>query len=315
MTEITWGDREKERVGQVWHENTIEDRNKFRLSWMSHETIVSHVNRVRFGDPSQWPDIWFKQTYVPRRVERALSLGCGTGAFERCILRLGICASLDGYDLSPAAVRQASETAQAEGLANARFEVRDINEIRIEKKRYDIVFLHHALHHFVKLEHVIEQISRGLKRRGLLYMDDYVGPSRFQWTDRQLQAINAILPVLPERYRRMKDDTGTPTGVKERIERPDIEGMIRSDPSEAVRSSEILDHVGKKFRILKRMDYGGTILHTLLASIAFNFDPADEKDNTILRLIALFEKTLIDIGYLSSDFTMIIARKRSCLGF
>lgn len=305
-----WGDSEKKKVEKMWDGEAVERQNRFTLNWLSHETIVSRVNKVRFGDPEVWPDMWFKEHFVPQPVDRALSLGCGAGEFERCLLSLGICNFLDACDISRPAIKKASELAEAQGIKNARFFVQDINEIRIDKGKYDIVFFHHSLHHFLKLEYILGQVSRGLNRKGLIYMDDFIGPSRFQWTERQLKVMNDILSILPARYRAMKDKTGKPLGLKNRIYRPALEAMIQADPSEAARSAEIIELVSRKFKIVKRLDYGGTIMQSLLGQIAFNFDPQDEKDNTILNLIALFEKTLIETGCLTSDFTLIVAQKK-----
>jgi hypothetical protein len=85
--------------------------------------------------------------------------------------------------------------------------------------------------------------------------------------------------------------------------------MLLSNPSEAVRSAEIVPLIRQRFEIVQQTDFGGTILHMLLSDIVGNFDPESEADVTIVRLLCYLEKTLIAEGVLPSDFTLIVARK------
>ena len=56
----------------------------------------------------------------------------------------------------------------------------------IRKDSYDLVLAEGALHHFTPLHAVYDKIFRALKEGGYLVINDFVGPTRFQWTDRQL---------------------------------------------------------------------------------------------------------------------------------
>ena len=134
--------------------------------------------------------------------------------------------------------------------------------------------------------------------------NEFVGPSQFQWSEKQLKIMNELLEILPNRY---KVDV-TSGRLKERIYRPSIEYMNETDPSEAIRSSEIVPLVIKYFDIEERVDYGGTILHLLLHTIVSNFDPSKEEDVAILRLLRYIEDILIKEKILPSDFTLIVAR-------
>jgi hypothetical protein len=66
---------------------------------------------------------------------------------------------------------------------------------------------------------------------------DIIGPSRFQWTDAQLRIINDELRRLPKGLRRLISNRRK---VKERVRRKSVHEIVTADPSEAVRSSEIL---------------------------------------------------------------------------
>jgi heme-degrading monooxygenase HmoA len=51
--------------------------------------------------------------------------------------------------------------------------------------------------HFVELERIMEQVSQALTPRGLFVLEEFVGPTRFQWTDLQLEAVRLLLAMLP----------------------------------------------------------------------------------------------------------------------
>jgi len=141
-----------------------------------------------------------------------------------------------------------------------------------------------------------------------LIANEYVGPSQFQWTSKQLQIMNEILSLVPEHYRRRVTD---PHKVKDHVSRPAIRWMNVHDPSEAIRSNEIIEMIESRFRIIEQKDFGGTILHMLLQDIVGNFDPRDEHDATMLKLVLYVEKVLIQEEVIPSDFTLIVAEKAS----
>ena len=85
--------------------------------------------------------------------------------------------------------------------------------------------------------------------------------------------------------------------------------MNKNDPSEAIRSADIVSLLPQYFTIVEKKDYGGTILHMLLQYIISNFNPDNDKDNTILSLLILLEKILIREHVLNSDFAFIITKK------
>jgi SAM-dependent methyltransferase len=160
------------------------------------------------------------------------------------------------------------------------------------------------MHHFLNLEHIFEELRKSLKPKGLLIVNEFVGPSQFQWTDKQLIIINELLEILPER---LKVDVRSGR-LKVPVRKPSIESMNENDPSEAIRSSDIIPLVYKMFYVEERIDFGGTILHMLLDAIIANFNLAKEEDIAILRLLGYIEDILIKEKVISSDFTLIVAR-------
>jgi hypothetical protein len=84
--------------------------------------------------------------------------------------------------------------------------------------------------------------------------------------------------------------------------------MHQMDPSEAICSQQIMPLVEKYFHVVKRVDYGGTLLFMLLHGILPNFNLSDPKDKAIMDLIILLEKTLIESNVIPSDFAYVVAQ-------
>ena len=68
-------------------------------------------------------------------------------------------------------------------------------------------------------------------------MNDFVGLSYMQYSDRQLDMAEKIRSALPERY--LIDPNDTSKILPNRVSRPDIAGLIAIDPTECVDSGNI----------------------------------------------------------------------------
>ena len=209
-----------------------------------------------------------------------------------------------GIDISPNRIERAREAAALAGYTGWHYEIGDANTITLPADYYDVVLVKQALHHIQDLEHALFQLRNSLRPSGLLILHDFVGPSRFQWTDRQLEVVNGALAVLPHKYRRSVFD---PSKLKDKVSKPEVSSMLQRDPSEACRSEEIPSLVRKYFEILEWREWGGTVLHLLLHEIAGNFSGSEES-RLVLGLCFAIEDTLLAIGDLSSDFIFAIGR-------
>lgn len=292
-----------EREGQRWA--TKSQEREIKRSWLQSSVVLQRANRRVTGDESipwlQWVD---KEFLSQTERKLGLSLGCNDGLFERQLVRTGICQRLDGMDVSPQAITLAQEAAAQENIP-ASFAVADVNNLQLPRERYDMVFAVMAMHHFASLEHVLGQINRTLKPNGFLVLNEFVGPSRFQWTEQQLSLANDALHLLPPNRRRLRDGS-----VREVIVAPDTAEMERTDPFEAIRSADIISQVNQHLDIVARRDYGGTILHLVLHDIVHNFDETQDGDCELLNMLCGIEEIALKRGLIDSDFTVIVARKR-----
>jgi SAM-dependent methyltransferase len=204
-------------------------------------------------------------------------------------------------------VAVAGEEAKKAGVADRiRYAAADLNTIELEPGRYGAVFGAQTLHHIEALEHLFAEIHGSLEPDGLFVVQEYVGPARFQFPDERLPLMNGLLAALPESHRRNLRDGS----VKGEVVRPSAQAVYDVDPSESIRSDEIVRLIEERFEIVYRADFGGTLLQYVLSDIAGNFDPGDPEDVALIDLVCLYEATLIDQGVLPSDFVYLVARRR-----
>lgn len=279
------------------------------IHWTEHQAIQERINKKVSGDPRK--DIYqyfinfLNKNGVGLPLARCLTLGCGAGDLERGLSKYNFCLNHDAFDVADEAINRAKEKAYSQGLKHIFYKVIDINKISLAPNTYDVIFGVSAFHHFQSLEHILSEVQKALKPNGFFFMNEFVGPTKFQWTDKQLNIINNLLQILPEKYRSIKKGSA----IKTNYIKPTIEEMNRIDPSEAIRSEDILRLLPKYFEIVEKKDFGGTILHLLLEDIAVNFDYNNSKDMRMLNMLFEIEDAFLETGEIGSDFAVVIAKK------
>ncbi len=211
---------------------------------------------------------------------------------------------------SQGAIDTARRLAGQENRHNIHYAVRDANTAEIAPARYDAIWFNNSLHHIESLERVCEHVARGLKPDGWLFLNEYVGPNLFDMPPRQKEAIRAAFALIPRRLRRRRGPDCR-TEIAESPAIPCPAETVAADPSEAVRSADILDVVGHYFDIVEQNPAGGTILQFLLHGIAGNFQPEDQESMEVLDTLLRIERSLIQAGDLASDFAVVAARRRA----
>jgi len=293
-----WGDRARERQSST----------RPILAW-TDSLVVSrqYIHPTISGLPDEnWLD-WSARRYFPTPAELALSIGSGDGGLERHGLSVGLAKRFEAFDASPGAVELARQLAQKHGLEDrVTYSVADLNEYQFMPGRYDAVFASMAVHHIRDLEHVFSQLHLALKPGGLLVVNEFVGPNQFQWTDRQMELADDLLNQVPERYRRSLMSGH----IKGRVVRQTLADMNTVDPTEAVRSADIIPLMRSHFDLVEQVDYGGTLLNLVLEEIAGNFNDTAE-DLAVLKPLFDAERRYMDTNVIQSDFAILVARSRS----
>lgn len=278
-------------AGSFWDQEIAAPQH---VSWLEHPQLHEYANGLIGGGTPTWPIDWFTTWLRGRRFARALSIGCGGGALERDLLAHHLVTRIDAFDASIASLALARSLAHAAGMQDRiRYFAADFNEPRLPRGTYDLVVFHQSAHHVAKLEKLYRAVLLALRPGGLLYLDEYVGPSRFDWTDDLLREHRRVYRTLPEHVRT----------------EPDVPFPIqKDDPSEAYRSSEIEPQLHIGFRTVARRPYGGTLL-----SVLYPLLRPGSADPEILQALASEEERLLASGA-PSYYTLIVARPRRWLG-
>ncbi|HUR79172.1 MAG TPA: class I SAM-dependent methyltransferase [Thermoanaerobaculia bacterium] len=275
----------------VWNDEQ-HARQLAHNTWMANTAVLMHLNERATGDPARdWLSSWAHRWFVGNDL-RVLVLGCGEGWLERAIAQWPFVARIDAVDFAEEALSRAREAAR--GIEKIHYGVVDLNVHELPADTYDVVVAHSVLHHVSNLEHAYAQIEKTMRANATLVMNEYVGPNRFQYSDDVLQIINTLLGCI-----------GQPPK-----HRPTVEEMLANDPTEAVRSEELLAFTEKTFDVRERKNIGGTILqHLLYETIAqFRFDNALER--SILEMLCTIEALLVDAKRIPCDYVILAARKR-----
>ena len=306
-------DVEVTKVKKLWGNTGGTWRTAQWLRWLQHPTVQERINRLATGDLHKDRYQYFLEHCCTRRfgrrtrVKRALTLGCGHGEFERGLSRYNFAEIHEGIDIADGAVAEAIRLAKAEGLEHLRYRVGDLNTIELPECTYDVVFGISAIHHVAQLAHLFREVLGSLKPGGYFLLDEFVGASQFQWSDEQLAIINEQLAKLPVEFKYAISD---PSMVKGCVWKQTVDEMNAYDPSEAIRSGEIMELLPRYFDIVEVKGYGGTLLHLLLDEIAGNFVPDDPRSMEYLRSFFDLEDQMIASGKFQHDFAMIIARRK-----
>jgi len=296
-----------EIVSNYWGASRKKERP---ISWLEHKVILDFVYRRVTGDPNVGTYPWFKNRFFPKPAELCLSLGCGLGQFERNAISMGIARKFHAYDISKGAIETARKAADESGLTdNIDYQVMSLDEVALPEATYDAIFAISSVHHVSNLENLFQQCRKALKTNGLMFLDEYIGPTQFQTSPMITELINRLLVALPARYR--KSLFANDGSTIDRYMPSPVEHFLKTDPSEAIRSAEIIDILKRWFDIVEFRPYGGAIQHMLFSGITGNFDENSETDAALLNIIAMFEETLEKHGVIASDFAAIVARPKT----
>jgi SAM-dependent methyltransferase len=285
-------DEHSKTVAAFWDRQASTAAGKY---WTDYPLVRRYVNECVTDAWWAYPTHGFKAGWAYRPLERGLSIGCGTGLLERDLRWLRICEEVDAYDLSTASIEAAHRRAREEGLDGVHFAAADCERLDYPEARYDVVFFHGSMHHISDPAALLDRILPSLRDGGLLFLDDYVGPSRDEWSDRDLAFAQEAYDALPDPWRQA-----------ERLQPP----FDSTDPSEMVRSSTILPAVHARFDTLWERPYWGNVLFPVLCNVDDREAARPESEDILARLIAR-ERALVRDGKIDSPlFVWFVGRKR-----
>jgi ubiquinone/menaquinone biosynthesis C-methylase UbiE len=294
-------DPDPARAAAYW-----EDRHKIKEqdaheNFLTHPLVQAYISLRAFGNLTGHLDVVIAEIRSRTNVgARILSMGCGTAEKEMAIAAALPDRKFAAFDVAPDTIARAREQAGRRGLGNLELTVGDFNTMTLDPRSFDIVTMLGALHHVEALEHFWEQCRRALRPRGAVLAQEYVGPNRLQWTDRQIAAANDALRRIVPAVHQVHHS---------RVERTPIAQMLAADPSEAVRSSEILPTCkAGGFVVSGYASAGCALLQPVLMYQVHTFDPRNWEHNLVLATLFCEEDRLMREGVLGDDFAMFVAQ-------
>jgi len=246
--------------------------------------------------------------FSDRRNLKMLSIGSGVCSHELKFAASDVFSKITCVDIADNLLIQARRTAEENNLTNMEFLAVDIWKHEIDPASYDVIFFHSSLHHFDRISTFVhDKIKPWLAPRGLLIINEYVGPNRLQFPKEQIRYINKGLDLLPTKFK---------TRFKSSFSKNSFYGsgylrMVIADPSECIESAKIIPQIHDDFDIIEEKAYGGNLLMNILKDIAHNFLEETEETKEKLRKLFDLEDEFLEKN--PSDFLFGIYQKKETL--
>jgi SAM-dependent methyltransferase len=288
-----------------WNDNRF-TTNLGNLVWTASPVVRRYLHVLASGDVKCDWLTYLAWRHLEPKLDRALVLGCGSaGWLEQALTRRSIFRLIVACDFAKDSVERARARAAEAGISSIEYQVLDLERDPLGGP-YDAIFAHDVLHHITDLDGLYSRIQAALTPSGKFLFNEYVGPNRFQYSDERMDLINRYFRVLPDRLR-LDHVTGQVLWRRERLDRQKVE---KEDPTEAVRSEEVLPLARRFFETEREYPYGGGLLNPLLFGVVANFRQEEEKSDRLLEMLCAAEDRLTRAGALQPDFFLYAGRRR-----
>ncbi|MHC4898488.1 MAG: methyltransferase domain-containing protein [Planctomycetota bacterium] len=295
----------EDTVAGFWNERHQDPDADAHDNFLAHPLVQTYISLRALGSNIGHLDAAIHAIRSRTRPgSKILSLGCGPATKEQAIATALPDRKLLAIDIAAEAVAQAREQAAAAGISNLELRIGDFNKLKeldLEPGCLDILLGLGAIHHVENLEGLWTAAQQLLSASGVVMAQEYIGPNRLQWTEMQMAAgSDALQQIVPDEHKIHHREVI-------RIEAADIAAL---DPSEAVRSAEILPTAeAAGFAREAYASAGGALLQPVLMHQVHTYDPQNWGHNLILSRLFAAEDQLMRAGTLSDDFAMFVLRR------
>lgn len=268
-------------------------------TWTSAPIPQNFLNqRITGGATNEdWLFWLIKDFFAGKQFHRLLSIGCGVGDREIFMAELGFAKHIDAFDPSQKSIEIAKQKAETAGV-DINFYCDNLNDFHLDfSPKYDIIFCCNSLHRVKELERCFLNIHNGLKFKGYLIVNEYIGERYPANEEQQMDLINRLYQCFD------------PSLIRE----PDTLKITNKTVEFSGFSSQlIMPYLKHYFHLEVCNHYGGRITRELYPLMdAEQFLPGDAKSETIVNLLMEFEDILMEIpGGLPSNFCFSILRHK-----
>lgn len=267
-------------------------------NWWIIPAINKRWNSLITGNENTPVEAFVMDKFLNKKQNlKMLSLGSGGCASELKFASYNNFSEIVCTDIADKPMAEAKRISNEKKLNNIKFEIQDANKFPFPENYYDIVYFRASLHHFKNVEALLgKSIKKTLKKNGLLIINEFVGPNRFQFPKHQIESINQAIKLIPKKYRtRYKLNM-----LKNKIYGSGIIRMILADPSECIDSENIIPSIHKHYETIYEAGYGGNIIKMALKDLSHHFVELNEEKETVLHNLFQFEDEYLKTN--KSDF-------------
>ncbi len=278
--------------------------------WWNIRTIRDLVHTRLTGSPDL---TWFTKQILERTAPfgRVLTFGDGYGMAGEAFQRRRDISEIVSVNLSAGEGKRFSETMERIAMDRPyRFVQADANTYDYGPLgRFDTIIDVGSFHHLEKFEAAFPRINEALEAAGRMYIDEFVGPTKYRFSARVVEIINEWLRRLPPNL----------VASSRRVTRGDFIDLWKKcpDPSECVRSGELDQALRDHFRLLSCEDVGGTLLQPFFLTSYLspcrlniaNWHHAPEGKEWAARLVRE-EEELLKENEITSDYRYYIFTRR-----
>lgn len=270
--------------GGAWHQDPSVVKEFESRQAAGSSSFIEHVKQ-KFGT-----------------FEKCISIGCGDGGIEVSIVEAGLCKYIRGIDLSPVRVSRATKRVPERLASSIEFAVENA-ETQLHGQTFGVAFFFHSLHHIFDLEAMIEALSeRIVKPNGYVIYQEYVGPVRYQFPESRRNLMfnfikhqESTRPELQPVFRMCSLYTGT------QFLNVDAKATEVDDPSETVRSSDIVPVMHTRFKLVEDIPLGGSFFQWIFHNCYKALGASDVGKAVVMDMLS-YEMKLIKLGTIPSDY-------------
>ncbi|GHA00422.1 methyltransferase [Arenicella chitinivorans] len=302
---------EEQIVTDYWNSNIADDF--FGITyWLANPLISQRFNQGLVEGLPYCSWINYSLSFLESvDCQRILGIGCGSGELELRLAELDAAQFIDGVDLSDKRIEIANQRAKTRGIEQrVKFHVQNAEKMTMEPNLYDAIYFNSSLHHMADLDAILLGCARALKPTGYLFVNEYIGPNRFDFSEHEKKLLQSVFNLIPQQYRvsHDKNDRGE---IRNTVGIPNPEDVARVDPSEAICSAQIDEAIHKQFRVIKYNPTIGALMQFLLNGIAGNFRESDSASVSVLEMLFDIEERLMEAGSLKPHFAFYVAQPNS----
>jgi SAM-dependent methyltransferase len=291
------------RAGELWdaHADRVAGQDPARVQraeWQAHPRTQEHF--VRRSGTGFLPWLGARLPRAPGHPVHAVSIGAGRAPTELALLADGVLDHVSLFDVSAGSLAVAREQAAERDLADrVSAHVGPFDPDRLTRPANVALFVD-SLHHIEDLDGVLGHLAALLGDDGVLFAREYVGPARFAFPDDHLRHARSLYGVLDPALRSVHPELPVPDPVE----------VAAVDPTEAVRSDEILAALDRWFGHVEVCPVGGGLAFPLWFGLDHDALFETAQGDAAVRWVLEHDARLTDTGELPPYFVFVAARRR-----